>query len=149
MTLCPCKALCQGSLCSDSFGTPACLCFWGGEKGLLLTPLCPLGEDPRLKSRTLIWIIFLLGRGDHSHSFFTLSVFSGFTLLALPCCGWHSLPSARSDSVSFHFPVIFMAYISSHRLPLEWFSKASGHISSLLYSYLLMLLGLCCIWLAI
>lgn len=61
----------------------------------------------------------------------------------------HPLPSAQSDSVSFHFPVIFTAHISSHRQPLAWFSKASGHISPLCYYYLSILLGLCCTWLAI
>lgn len=61
----------------------------------------------------------------------------------------HPLPSAQSDSVSFHFPVIFTAHIPSHRQPLAWFSKASGHISPLCYYYLSILLGLCCTWLAI
>ena len=38
------------------------LCFCEEEKSLLLTPLCPFGEDLWFKSRSFIWTIFLLDR---------------------------------------------------------------------------------------
>lgn len=125
---------------------------WGEEKSLLLTPLDHL--------------VRILDSNQGSELFFSLTETWLFSLcfhierilwdyLASTVLLWvellhtHPWPSAQSNSVSFHFPVEFTAYISSHRWPLEWLLKTSGYISPLRYYYLLIVLGLCCTWLAI